>query len=266
MPKKITSIAVQKKAGRFNVFLDGHYAFPVSENTLIKYRLAKGMEISDNLIEVLKKEDQYQKAYNKALDYLSYQLRTVKELEIYLKKLEISDYDIERVIVTLTEARYLDDLNYAKSYVRTSAKTTDKGPVVITQKLKQKGVASDLIETALLEFNFEQQVANALKVAQKTVAKNHKLSFQALKNKLYQTLLAKGYPTQVSESALTELDLELDEDSEWETLVTQGEKLWPRYQHLVEPKRSLKLKQALYRKGFSLSLIDEYLATLEFEE
>ena len=74
------------------------------------------------------------------------------------------------------------------------------------------------------------------------------------------------FRSQVSESALTELDLELDEDSEWETLVTQGEKLWPRYQHLVEPKRSLKLKQALYRKGFSLSLIDEYLATLEFEE
>ncbi|WGN89724.1 recombination regulator RecX [Ligilactobacillus faecis] len=266
MPKKITSIAVQKKAGRFNVFLDGHYAFPVSENTLIKYRLAKGMEISDNLIEVLKKEDQYQKAYSKALDHLSYQLRTVKEMKTYLKKLAIPEHDITRVIITLTEAKYLDDLNYAKSYVRTSAKTTDKGPVVITQKLRQKGVASDLIEEALLEFDFEQQVTNALKVAQKTVAKNHKLSFQALKNKLYQTLLAKGFPNQVIDGALAELELELDEEAEWDTLVAQGDKLWPRYRRLAEPKRSLKFKQALYRKGFSLSLIDEYLATLEFEE
>lgn len=266
MPKKITSIAVQKRAGHFNVFLDGHYAFPVSENTLIKYRLAKGMEISDNLIEVLKKEDQYQKAYSKALDYLSYQLRTVKEIQTYLKKLDISEHDIERVIITLTESKYLDDLNYAKSYVRTSAKTTDKGPVVITQKLKQKGVASDLIEEALFEFSFEQQIENGLKVAQKTVAKNHKLSFQALKNKLHQTLLAKGFSLQVIDNVLTELDLELDEETEWEILVAQGEKLWSRYQRLAEPKRSLKFKQALYRKGFSLSLIDEYLATLEFEE
>lgn len=266
MPKKITSIAVQKKAGRFNVYLDGHYAFPVSENTLIKYRLAKGMELSENLIAVLKKEDQYQKAYSKALDYLSYQLRTKKEIEAHLKKFDISDSDIERVIITLSEAKLLDDLNYAKSYVRTSANTTDKGPVVITQKLKQKGVAPELIEEALPEFSFEQQVENALKVAQKTVAKNHKLAFQALKNKLYQTLVAKGYKTQVIDTTLEELELEPDEESEWEILVDQGTKLWSRYERLAEPKRSLKFKQALYRKGFSLSMIDEYLATLELED
>ena len=39
MAKKITAIATQKKAGRFNIYLDGKYAFSVSEDVLIKYRL-----------------------------------------------------------------------------------------------------------------------------------------------------------------------------------------------------------------------------------
>ncbi|EPC72337.1 regulatory protein RecX, partial [Lacticaseibacillus paracasei subsp. paracasei Lpp71] len=37
---EITKITAQKRRGRYNIFIDGTYAFPVSETTLVDYRLA----------------------------------------------------------------------------------------------------------------------------------------------------------------------------------------------------------------------------------
>ena len=41
MVKKITMIQTQKKVGRFNIYINNKYAFPVSESVLIKYRLQR---------------------------------------------------------------------------------------------------------------------------------------------------------------------------------------------------------------------------------
>lgn len=38
MANTITKIEAQKRKGRFNVYVDGQYAFPISEEVLIKYR------------------------------------------------------------------------------------------------------------------------------------------------------------------------------------------------------------------------------------
>ncbi len=246
MAKKITAIATQKKAGRFNIYLDGKYAFSVSEDVLIKYRLAKGLELDEEMIEHLQQADLLSKAYNKALDHLSYQLRTKKEIKIYLTKLEVPENDQNQIISKLVELNLLDDLAYAKSYVRTAAKTTDKGPFVIAQKLKQKGVAEEFINEALIEFSLEQQVQAALKLAEKFVA-------------------TKGFSSETISLVLEELALKKDDTLQLEALREQGAKLLRRYQRYPQPECFFKLKQALYRKGFSLSEIERYLAEITTE-
>ena len=60
--KKITKIEAQKRKGRYNVYLDGQYAFPVAESVLIKYRLMKGMELDQNQIAQVTTDDQIAKA------------------------------------------------------------------------------------------------------------------------------------------------------------------------------------------------------------
>lgn len=46
-PSVITKITVQKRRkDRFNIFVDGEYAFPISEAVLIKIGLFKGMELT----------------------------------------------------------------------------------------------------------------------------------------------------------------------------------------------------------------------------
>jgi hypothetical protein len=35
---QITKIEAQQRAGRYNIYVNGRYAFPVSEDVLIRYR------------------------------------------------------------------------------------------------------------------------------------------------------------------------------------------------------------------------------------
>ena len=139
MNQKITSITAQKRPGRFNVFLDGNYAFSVSEEVLVKFQLSKGKELDSADLEEIFKADDLSKALNKALDYLSYSLRTEKETRQKLAKEGLEDDIIETVVKKLTKMKLLNDSEYAKSYVRTMAKTTEKGPRFIANSLKEKG-------------------------------------------------------------------------------------------------------------------------------
>lgn len=43
----ISKISAQKKPGRYNIFLDGKYAFSASEQTVAKFVLLKGRKLTD---------------------------------------------------------------------------------------------------------------------------------------------------------------------------------------------------------------------------
>ena len=53
----ISKISAQRKPGRYNIFLDGKYAFSASEKTVAQFILLKGKEISDQDIEKIKRFD-----------------------------------------------------------------------------------------------------------------------------------------------------------------------------------------------------------------
>ena len=75
---KITKIQAQKRKGRYNVYLDGKYAFPVAETTLIEFRLMKDVELTDKQVKEIEDRENVNKAYGDAVNFLSYQLRTEK--------------------------------------------------------------------------------------------------------------------------------------------------------------------------------------------
>lgn len=266
MNQKITSITAQKRPGRFNVFLDGNYAFSVSEDVLLKFQLLKGKELDSTDLEEIFKADDLSKAFNKALDYLSYSLRTEKETRQKLAKEGLEDDVIEPVIKKLTEMKLLNDSEYAKSYVRTMAKTTAKGPKVIANSLKEKGISPYDTEDALLEYPAEMQLENALKIAKKTVFKSKKKSFNECNQKITQTLLNKGYSSEMAAQVRRSLNLTKDENQEYENLRLITEKLWHKNRRIDLKKRRNKIKAALFRKGFDLYECDRILDELENTE
>ena len=66
----ITKVSAQKRPGRYNIFLDGHYAFSVSEKTLAEFVLLKGQELTDQQIDQVRSFDADAKATELAARYL----------------------------------------------------------------------------------------------------------------------------------------------------------------------------------------------------
>ncbi|MGJ7911585.1 recombination regulator RecX [Neobacillus sp. LXY-1] len=260
----ITKITTQKNnADRFNIFMDKgkgeEFAFSVDSDVLIKFQLKKGMELDEFSLLEIQYQDDIRKAYNLAVHFLARRIRSEKEIKDYLLKKEMEEPVINEVLHKLTEQKYINDEEYAFAYVRTQANTTDKGPGVIKQELKEKGIAEKIGSLALEEYSIEQQIEKAMKLSQKFFNKNSKDSFRIQKQKFEQMLLRKGYSFEVIQLALRETE-DSNKDEEFEAIRYQGEKIQRKYSGYSGFEYEQKVKQALYRKGFPIELIERYLS------
>lgn len=263
---KITKIETQKRKGRYNVYLDGEYAFPIDESVLVKYVLFKGMEVSKEFQEQLEEEDNFSKAFSRAVNYLSYSLRSEKEVRDDLLKHEFTLDTAEKAIEKLREMKYIDDLTYAESYTRTAANLNGKGPYTIRQELKKRGVPESIVEQALLQYPLEQRIENGVAAASKVLKRTKQSSSKEATNKIRQNLMQKGFNSDEIAEILTHVDTEKEEEDEYEALKKQGEKIWRKQSKLTGSKKIQKVKANLYQKGFDSELITQFINEKELEE
>ncbi|RYG73258.1 recombination regulator RecX [Lentibacillus lipolyticus] len=263
---KISRITTQKKRhDRFNIFLsDGQgerYGFSVDESVLVDYRLHKDMELDEATITALIQKDTLQKGYSLAINYLSFRMRTKKEIRDYLQTKEVDEEHIAKIMEKLAAQGLTDDKQFADAFVRTRINTAAKGPMLVKQELLEKGVDAALAADAVEQFTYDVQFEKALKLAVKklnTGGKNK--SFRQQLQQLQGTLMQKGFTGDAVQAVIKELQEEKDDNAEWEALVKQGEKLLRKYQQKTSGYNlRQKLKEALYRKGFTLDAINAFL-------
>ena len=262
---KITKIETQKRKGRYNIYLDDEYAFPVDEAVLVRHVLFKGMEITKEFQRQLEQEDNFSKAFSRAVNYLSYSLRSEKEVREDLVSHEFSIETAIDVIEKLKEMKYIDDLTYAESYTRTAANLNGKGPYNIRQELKKRGIKETIIEQALLEYPMEQRIENGIAAAEKVLKRTKQSSSKETNNKVRQGLMQKGFNNDEITEILNQVDTAKDEDDEYEALKKQGEKIWRKQSKLEGSKKIQKVKSSLYQKGFNGELINQFITEKEFE-
>lgn len=259
MTKKITKIGMQKRPGRYNIFLDEKYAFSVSESVLINFRLAKDMEIDDQLEKMILADDDVAKAYSKALNYLAHQLRAESEVITKLKELELDDSVIDEVMQKLREQNLIDDQNYADSYVRTIMLTSDKGPSVIRQNLRQKRIGENLIDQALQQYPEDVLLENGTKLAEKQLKHYHHFPVKVRLQKVRQSMMTKGFTSDLITQVLDNVTIEEDPDEEWEDLNLQAQKIWRRNHKYDYRERVLRTKRSLFGKGYHMEQINRWI-------
>lgn len=260
----ITKITAQKSSEeRFNVFLNEgsgeKFAFSVDQNILLKFGLRKGLELDDMEILEIQYGDSIKKAFNKAIEYLGFRMRSEKEVADMLIKKEYAEAVVAEVILKLRHYKYVNDEEFADAYIRTNWKTGGKGPGVMKRELAQKGIGKEIAENSLLQYSKEDQFEQAMIHAEKIVRKESKISTVQIKQKVEQTLMRKGFSYDVISIVIEELTYENNDDEEWNSLVLQAEKLKRKYGKEVRNQYKMKMKQALYRKGFAIELIDRFL-------
>lgn len=255
----ITKVTMQKRKGHYNIFLDGHFAFGVSERTLAEFRLLQGRELSDEQIAEIQKFEADSKAVEVAMNYLSYQPRSVYEVLLYLKKYEISDSAAQSAINQLTDLGYLDDVKFVELFIKNNLRVGKDGPRNVEHKLEQKGIDSEIITQKLAEVELRDWQDAGMRVIHSLVHQTGKLSLNEIKRKAKTKLMMHGFMGEIANEIIENLDLVKDEDEQLEALKKQGTKAYRRYRNQDEFTRKQKVRRYLYQHGFSGSEIDSFL-------
>ncbi|AXF57642.1 recombination regulator RecX [Salicibibacter kimchii] len=268
---KISRITTQKQnAERYNLYVADEngerFACGVHESLLVRWALAKDKEITTAELDEIMQEDSVEKANKKALYFLAKRMRTEAEVREKLQDDEVPGDHIETVIQRMKDRAYINDKEYAHTYMRTMMTTSDKGPGSIRRYLHEKGVGDPAITEALEEYDEQKQIDVILKVIEKKEKTTTKDSQAMKKKKLTDALLRKGFQQSTIAAAFEAHDFSQDANDEWQALHLQAEKAANKLKRRYEQgKVRQKLKEQLYKKGFSLAMIDEYLETLNEE-
>ncbi|MBL7198968.1 MAG: RecX family transcriptional regulator [Anaerolineae bacterium] len=221
MAGRITAIRAQKRnPERANVFIEGEFAFGLA--AIEAARLSKGQYLDNKEIAALQEADEVEKAYELALNFLSYRPRSEAEVARRLKDKGFSEPTVEEVLARLSRARLVDDRAFARYWIENREQFKPRGPYALRRELYQKGIDSSTVD-ALLEVLDETE--SAYRAAMQRLPRWRGLDPPTLRRKLSGYLGRRGFGFSVIqeiwervsiEQAEGEPDIEEGESSIWE--------------------------------------------------
>lgn len=186
---KITGLKVQSKdKNRCNLYIDGDFKCGISVDSVYKYGLKIGTEITEDILNDIMINSQKSQALSKAISYVSKSLKTKKQVKDYLLGKDFNIDIVYFVIDKLKEYGYIDDVEYSRKYIELNSK--NKGERLIDYNLMQKGIKKEDIylarESAVVD-NFSA----ILSIVEKRL-KNKEITRELL-SKTYKYLIGKGF-------------------------------------------------------------------------
>lgn len=202
MEKIITAIEPQKKnPNRFNLFLDGEFAFGVSKSLV--FQLKTGDNLDEKAIEELLDKENYEKAWQKALQFLNYRSRTKQELKEKMEKLGYEESIINRVVGDCKEKGYINDQDFAEQWVETRTHRNPRSHRMLAIEMKRKKVPEKEIRGALSKAISDQDLA--VEASKLFWHKLEAYTKEEKKTKLQGHLLRRGFSYEVIRETINKM-------------------------------------------------------------
>lgn len=200
MPK-ITQITIQaNKKDRCNIFIDGEFRMGLSLETVMRYRLKTGTEITDKELSEIAFDSEKSQALVKAINYVSKNLKTKKQVKTYLYGKGYSESVVYYVIDKLKEYDYINDEEYARRYLESCS--DNQGKRLSEYKLMMKGVRKEDIAKAYGGVEIPAK-ENAAKMAEKHIRNKERTKENLAKT--YRYLIGRGFSYEEAEYALSKI-------------------------------------------------------------
>ena len=210
MAGTITRLAFQKHAAdRVNVYLDGQYAFALP--ALDAARLRVGEYLDDDAIAQLRAQDERQKAYDRALRYLSFRPRSQAEVRRNLLAAGLEAELVEATLARLVSQGYLDDAEFARFWVENRQQFRPKGSQALRGELRQRGVAAETVKAALADLDPEASAYEAGQPRAVRLAALAQTDPAAFRRKLGDFLLRRGFGYEVVKPTVARLLQEMQD-------------------------------------------------------
>jgi regulatory protein len=189
MGKVITKLKMNRRhSNEVDVYLDGIAELKVMNS--IALTLKVGQLLSLDEIEDIKIHSTEEKLYQQALGLLSRRPRSEDEIRQRFKRKNVPDEIQDRVVSRLHEAKYLNDLDFAKAWVENRLEFRPRSAWAIKAELMKKGVASETIEEALEGFDDEAAAFHAAAIGAR---KYRKLDWKLFRKRLGAFLARRGF-------------------------------------------------------------------------
>jgi regulatory protein len=189
MARRITALKVQKNnSERISVYLDDEFAFGLYR--VVAAWLEIGQELDQEKIRQLQEAEGGEKAYQRALNFLSYRVRTEAEIRRNLRKKDTPDEIIEQVIERLQRHRLVNDVEFARTWVDNRSEFRPRGRRALTSELRQKGVDQNIIDEVLQDIDEDNL---AYQAARKNARKYRKYEWPDFRKKLLDFLARRGF-------------------------------------------------------------------------
>ena len=147
------------------------------------------------------KERQFQRALSVALRYISYRQRSSSEVKSKLLEQHPTAI-VDLVLQRLEETNLLDAEQFAFQWVEFRNKIRPKSAIMLRRELAQKGVATDLIEKAVVDVDDSH---NAYIAATKFRGKRDPRTVNNFTEKLFSHLKRRGYSYTVIKRTIDEV-------------------------------------------------------------
>ena len=199
----ITDIKRQKrKEARFNIFLDGVYAFALSDLELSTSGLRVGQSLSPQEVVEFQGQVERLKAYAWAVRFLGIRSRSRRELEDYLYRKGAVAEDVAQAVRQLEDVGLINDQEFARSWIANRQILRPRSRRMLEKELLAKGVAQADIQAALGELDGEDELQMLIRVIER---KRHLPQYRQAE-KLMAYLARQGYSYELIKKALTRLD------------------------------------------------------------
>lgn len=204
--KKITKIEYQKNnKDRVNIYLDDKFEFGIDLNIMLKYGLAKNMELDDEFISQILISEDKAKLYNYAISVLARSSKSEKELKFKLSVKGYDDESINAAIEKLKANKYIDDDDYCKKFINDKINLSNYGKRRIKEALVNKGIDRQLIDDNIKFILQDDEIKKAYALAEKKLKSLTDVEPIKKKMKISSFLLNKGFDYEIVNKILSKL-------------------------------------------------------------
>lgn len=193
---KITAVEPQaRRPNRYNVDLDGRFAFGVDARIALDAGLCVGMDLSEADVERLRDQDEEGRLFDAAVRFLGPRPRSRAEVRARLlrprpKQPAPPGEVVDRVLDRLARLELLDDRQFAAFWVENRERFSPRSARALGAELRQRGVSRETVEEVAEP---ERDEERALAAARPRLRGLGGADFETFRTRLGGFLLRRGF-------------------------------------------------------------------------
>ena len=245
---------VKMKDNKYKIYIEDE-SIITYDNVILENDLLYKKNVDSNLYKKIILDTEYYDVYNKSVKYILKKKRSENEIYKYLKKFDIDDNKINKIVNKLKDLKLINDLEYCKSFINDKIYLSKCGINKIRIELLEQNIPYDIIEEELKKVDTNILNERLEKLILKKINSNKKHSNYLLKQKILNEMINLGYD---KNNILEIIDNNLKDNLK--VLNNEFDKIYLKFKNKYSGiELQNKLKQKLIQKGFNIEDINKLL-------